>query len=222
MSAPHNNAAYVPHYMMKQSLWNMEQQISQMRGLIKPKTRLMAWQPFLIAQAQRDVQNIYNSLAYSATGKGYGGIRPHHPGAQHHSYGEYGANCGTFLQINVTDPHKKACVLEKKIAHYRECCENNCSGWNPATWFTAKGGNQQNQCRKLAEAQAELDLIMGQLYGTTPTTVEQATDIAMENLRTEEAIADKKAEKEKAKLTKTLIMAGGTGLFLILAIAILR
>ena len=200
MSSPHNNSAYVPHYMMKQSLWNMEQQISRMQGLIKPEMRLMAWQPFLIAQAQRDVQNVYNSLAYNA---------------KVHSYGGYGASCGTFLRINVTDPHKKACVLEKNIAKHRKCCEKDCS------WISGQG-NQENQCRKMAEAQAELDLIMAQLYGSTPETIEDATDIAMEQLRTDEAIADKKNKKEEAKLKKTLVMAGGIGLFGILAIAILR
>ena len=217
MSAPHSNSAYVPNYMMKQSLWNMGRQITQMKGLIKPDTQLMAWQPFLIAQAQRDVQNVYNSLAYNREvhgGHSYGGYGGY-GGCGHcgkptcgNKGGQYGG-CGTFLRIAVTDPTKKACILEKKVAFHKKCC-------NPGCWYNKK----DNQCRKLLEVQAELDLLLMQQYG--PTTIETATDTEMEKLRVSEVIEDKKHAKEKAKLNKTLIMAGGVGLFGILALAILR
>ncbi len=198
------------NYMMKQSLWNMERQVSQLKGLITPQTRLMAWQPYLIAQAQRDVQNVYNSMAYSNhlranRGHSYGG------------YGAYGGSCGTFLRIT-GDAAKKACILEKDIAKHKECCEKDCSWWSGI--FTVKGGNQENQCRKMAEKQAELDLIMAQEYG--PTTIEQATDTEMAKWRAQEPEAEKDNKKAETKLKKTLIITGGSILFVILGIAILR
>lgn len=78
----HGIKPYVPNYMMKQSLWNMEQQASALRQMITPETSLMAWQPHLVSQAQRDIQNVYNSMAYSKHvhgGEGYGHFR-HRPG----------------------------------------------------------------------------------------------------------------------------------------------
>lgn len=73
--------AYVPNYMMKQSLWNMEQQASTLRGMITPETKLMSWQPHLVSQAQRDMQHVYNSVAYSKHvhgGEGYGALGAAH------------------------------------------------------------------------------------------------------------------------------------------------
>ncbi len=107
------------------------------------------------------------------------------------------------------DAQKKACILEKNIAKHTKCCKKKCF------W---KG--QQNQCRKLAEAQAELDLILMEQYG--PTTIETATDTAMEKLRIKEQIEDKKYKEEQAKLQKTLVMATGIGIFGILAFVVLR
>lgn len=191
------------NYMMKQSLWNMERQVSQLKGLITPQTRLMAWQPYLIAQAQRDVQNVYNSMVYSN----------HLRSNRGHSYGGYGGGCGTFMRINITDPQKKACTLEKDIAKHKECCEKDCSWWSGR-------GNQENQCRKMAEKQAELDLIMAQQYG--PTTLEQATDTEMAKWRAQEPEAERDNKKAETKLKKTLIITGGSILFVILGIVILR
>jgi len=73
---------------------------------------------------------------------------------------------------------------------------------------------------ELAEVQAELDLILMEQYG--PTTIETSTDIALEKLRINEQIEDKKYKEEQAKLQKTLVVATGIGIFGILSFAVLR
>lgn len=206
--------AYVPGYMMKQSLWNMEQQVSQLQGMITPQTRLMAWQPHLVSQAQRDIQNVYNSMAYNRHvhgGKGYGAMYGGcgSCGTAACGSGEYGGGCGTFLRLFVRDPAKKACLLEKDIAKHKKCCEQGC-------FLKSKS----NQCRKMAEKQAELEAIHMAEYG--PLDYSTATDMQAQlyQEQVDQQAAD--LELQQAQTTRMLIIAGGGAVLLLLGVLAVR
>ena len=258
--------AYIPNYMMKQSLWNMEQQASALRGMITPQTKLMSWQPHLVSQAQRDIQHVHNSIAYSKHvhgGEGYGALGAAHqkPCPQFHvhrqrarfltgqahravgmrrssllqaaaterkraqialaqcrsyhgmcdggMYGFLDGGCGTFMKIAVKDPAKKACILENKVAKHQKCCEKKC---------VLK--NQSNQCRKMAEAQAELDAITMEAYG--PQTYMQATDMQAQMYQQQIAQGNEQYKQQQAQTQRTLLIAGGGLGLALLAVMALR
>ena len=196
----HSASPYVPNYMMKQSLWNMGQQTSALQGLITPQTRLMSWQPHLISQAQRDVQHVYNSLAYN---------RHVHSGPAYGAYGNYGAGCGTFLRIAVKDPDKKMCILEKKIARLSKCCTQGC-------FLKSK----TNQCRKMREAEAELQTLLAMEGG--PTSLATAEDMAYDQLRTGIDTGRDAINMETAKTQKYILVGIVASMGLLGAIALLR
>ena len=56
---------YNPVGMMRKTAWLMSKQVDEIYGMLTPETRLMAWQPHILSQAQRDVEVIYNTLSYN-------------------------------------------------------------------------------------------------------------------------------------------------------------
>lgn len=290
MSESVHTKTYIPNYMLQQSLWNMEQQISQLRGMIKPETKTMAWQNHLASMAQRDIQHVHNSIAYSKyvhDGEGYGaphvlsghkpcplyhvyldrhrsligqahralGIRRssllqaaatqrrkaqielskcrvHHGHAyggmtHHHSYGacgnpsgcpscasgEYGGGCGAFARWSKKNAAKRACWLEKKIAKHQECCDRDCSFWSGK-------GNQSNQCRKIAEWEAELSAIQVAEYG--PQTLETATDMEWQRQQQSYTQGGDILADEQAATQRTMIYLGAGALVALGLVVALR
>ena len=197
----HEFKPYVPNYMMKQSLWNMEQQAAALQGMITPQTQLMPWQPHLVSQAQRDLQHVYNSLAYN---------QHVHSSPSYGAYGDYGAGCGTFLRIAVKDPDKKACILEKKVKRFAKCCQQG-------KCFLK---NKSNQCRKMRKAEAELQAILASQGG--PTTLATAEDMAYENVRTAIDMGQGNLGRQQAQTQKYILFGIVGSLGLLGAIALLR
>ncbi len=126
----HEFKPYVPNYMMKQSLWNMEQQVSALQGMITPQTSLMAWQPHLVSQAQRDIQNVYNSMAYNKhvhSGEGYGHLR-HRPGVSHcTNYYSYlhksSAAMSRANRYGRMGDRKRMVVWQRKARHFQSLAQ---------------------------------------------------------------------------------------------------
>ena len=145
---------------------------------------------------------------FTSYGAMYGGCG--HCGTPKCPSGEYGG-CGTFFG-KTKDGVKRACYLEKKIAKHQKCCDSDCS------WWSGKG-NQANQCRKIAEWNAELAAIQMAEFG--PQTYEQATDIQAQQYQTEIAQGDEQYRMEQAQTQRTLlIVGGGVGLALLAVMAL--
>jgi len=202
----HSNATHVPHYMREQRTRTGHLNCPMyFRYRDQAATATDAYnRGNLHRKAEIELGRCHSYGGYG----GYGGCGHCGKPTCGNKGGQYGG-CGTFLRIAVKDPQKKACILEKRIARHKKCCEKKCF------WY-----GQRNQCRKLAEAQAELDAILMEQYG--PTTIETSTDTAMEKLRIKEQVEDKKYKEEQAKLQKTLVVATGIGIFGLLAFAVLR
>jgi len=81
----------------------------------------MSWSPYAASTPS------YMKADFQSYG-GYGGCGHCGKPTCGNKGGQYGG-CGTFLRIAVKDPQKKACILEKRIAHHTKCCEKKCF-WN--------------------------------------------------------------------------------------------
>jgi len=210
MSAPYHGNPYVPNYMMKQSLWNMGQQISELQSMITPKTQLMAWQPHLVSQAQRDIQNVHSTIAYNKEvhgGQGYGAFRSHAYGdcgvptgcsscaaaaaAKESSYG----GCGTFFGLT-RDPIKRACVVERKLSRMERAC--------------SKG----RRCSKRDKLASELTTLQMET-GTSPDTLRTARDSGMDEYAARTARGEEEYGDSSRRTDYTLWVVGAVGVTVI-------
>ena len=83
-----------------------------------------------------------------------------------------------------------ACYLEKRISKSQKCCDTDCSWWSGR-------GNQANQCRKIAEWNAELAAIQMAEFG--PQTYQTATDMQAQQFQVAIDQGDEQYRMEQAK-----------------------
>ena len=139
----------------------------------------------------------------------YGGCG--HCGTPKCPSGQYGG-CGTFFG-KTKKPDNRACWLEKKIAKHQECCDRDCS------WWSGKG-NQANQCRKVADWTAELEMIHMEMFG--PTDYSTATDMQAQMYQAQVNQEQADLELQQAQTTRMLIIAGGGAVLLLLGVLAVR